>query len=116
MDSQEFSIESATFTDVFSFGLLVWEVMKNGESFFDSSWIESGVERDVEIMEAFLDRLPSHKLCEYGLEFLAGSELDTNLSKCIIDVFEGSLQDAPYQREPMLTLRRILESAVGIQE
>lgn len=70
-----FSIQDAMMTDVFSFGLLVWEVLSNGDSFFQPSWMVSQpMLRDpvsLEAMEDFLNQLPQNEILKHGMIFVS---------------------------------------------
>ena len=68
------SISQAIATDIFSYGLLIWEVFKHGESFFNDAWLkDSSIGRDganVEAKEDFILSLQNEELCELAVEFL----------------------------------------------
>ncbi|KAF5589969.1 serine threonine kinase [Fusarium pseudocircinatum] len=64
-----YDIQAALKTDVFSFGLFVWEVMKNGQGYFDPAWaVLNGRQYNADTMEDFLDNLPGDDLLTYGTE------------------------------------------------
>jgi serine/threonine protein kinase len=70
-----FTIDAALSTDVYSFGLLAWEVLQKGQPYFDRSWIrgcslQSGIEDQ---MEAYLDGLPQGGLLQHALNYLTES-------------------------------------------
>ncbi|KAK7433389.1 hypothetical protein QQZ08_000329 [Neonectria magnoliae] len=97
----EFDIQSALRTDVFSFGLLAWEVMKRGQRFFDTTWIDDGESANVDSQERFLNMLPEDGLLAYGLDFVQALELDKKTECAIMDVMRGTLKDESQLRKPM---------------
>ncbi|KAF5971700.1 serine threonine kinase [Fusarium coicis] len=99
-----YNMQAALKTDVFSFGLFVWEVMKNGQGYFDSAWAGlNGRQYDTDMIEDFLDNLPSDALLTYGTEFANGLK-PHHLSQRLLQVFEGSLRDQPQTRSTMSEL------------
>ena len=68
------SISQAIATDVFSYGLLIWEVFEHGESFFNDAWLkDSSVLPDdakLETKEDFMLRLHDEELCDLAVESL----------------------------------------------
>ncbi|KAF5646108.1 serine threonine kinase [Fusarium tjaetaba] len=104
LEDPGYDIQAALKTDVFSFGLFVWEVMKNGQGYFDSTWTGlNGRQYNVDMMEDFLDNLPGDALLTYGTEF-ANSLNQHPLSQRLLRVFEGSLRDKPQTRSTMSEL------------
>ncbi|RBR10376.1 hypothetical protein FVER53590_12494 [Fusarium verticillioides] len=99
-----YNIQAALKTDVFSFGLFVWEVMKNGQGYFDPAWARlNGRQYDADRMEDFLNNLPADALLTYGTEF--SNSLDQRpVSQKLMRVFEGSLRDRPRARSTMSEL------------
>ncbi len=67
----EFDIDAALRTDVFSFGLLAWEVLKTGQRFVDRAWFLQDPEHlmDIDSLEHFLTGLPENGLLIRSLEF-----------------------------------------------
>jgi serine/threonine protein kinase len=99
-----YDMQAALKTDVFSFGLFVWEVMKNGHGYFDSAWTGlNGRQYNADMMEDFLDNLPCDALLAYGTEFANGLN-PHHLSQRLLRVFEGSLRDQPQTRSTMSEL------------
>ncbi|PNP76733.1 hypothetical protein FNYG_10152 [Fusarium nygamai] len=99
-----YDIQAALKTDVFSFGLFVWEVMKNGQGYFDPAWAGlNGRQYNADTMEDFLNNLPEDAVLTYGTEF--SNSLDQrHLSQRLLRVFEGSLRDQPQTRSTMSEL------------
>ena len=117
MNDPSFDIDAAMRTDIFSFGLMIWEVLKNGRSFFDRSWMITGTDKtDVEQMEAYLNSLPPNGVYHYSLAFLDSLDLDIPNQGRLSAVFECSLQDEPQRRAGILTLTKILDCRNDIQE
>lgn len=97
--------------DVFSFGLLLWEILKDGQSYFNMAWLDtaraSELKLGTEEQMAFLSTLPCNGLLMRGEEFLAVQDLDEQLHEQILRVFRTSLQDDPLRRQPMLEIWEI---------
>jgi serine/threonine protein kinase len=109
MNGQCFDISNAMLTDVFSFGLLVWEILKGGYSFFESSWIASSLgNTGSEEMLAYLNHLPQNGLQAKGLDYLKSINIEENLKQRFANCIEASLLDYPKQRKPMAEIRRLL--------
>ncbi|KAF5705717.1 serine threonine kinase [Fusarium mundagurra] len=99
-----YDIKAALKTDVFSFGLFVWEVMKNGQGYFDPAWAGlNGRQYNADTMEDFLNNSPGDALLTHGTEF-ANSLNQRHVSQRLLRVFEGSLRDQPQTRSTMSEL------------
>lgn len=106
---EHFTVELAMLTDVFSFGLLAWEVLlRLGKRFFDITWLgsdSSSAPADLETMVDFLNRLRPNELCSYALrEVQDMSNHDYEQRHALAALFEGTLQDDPSGRKPMVDL------------
>jgi serine/threonine protein kinase len=99
-----FNIQAALQTDVFSFGLFGWEVMKNGQGYVDMAWLElSGQQMDVDIVENFLNNMPDDSLFCYAADFARGFD-DKSVVQVLLSFFEGALRDQPQSRRTMSEL------------
>ena len=111
LSTRSIDIAAAIRADVFSFGLLLWEILKDGRSYFNLAWSdtarESKLEYGTEEQMAFLSTLPQNGLLMRGEEFLVVQDLDEQLHEQIQRVFHASLQDDPLQRQPMLKITDI---------
>lgn len=117
MNNVLFNIGAALLTDIFSFGLLAWEVLKNGKTFIEASWVEDcGNDPDVESIEDFLNSLPMNGVRSRGLEFLEKMGLEKQVEKRLSMVFEGALHDNPAQRRPISCLSKMLDLSLEIEE
>ncbi len=104
-----FTIDDAILSDIFSFGLLAWEVLKGGSSFFDLAWIPGNCRMDTPLLEHFLDDLPPNKLWRYGSQFLKTLLEGTFNYSHLDQLMEACLQDDPRQRKPMAEVVKILK-------
>lgn len=105
-----FNIESAMMTDVFSFGLLVWEALKDGSSFFDSVWIGPlDIDLDYSVKERFLNNLQLNQLLQHGLNFVGSLQLQPDKHSSIVLAMEACLQDIPGDRRPMVAVSELFE-------
>jgi serine/threonine protein kinase len=106
-----FTIDDAIRTDIFSFGLLTWEVLKRGESYFDKSWsMDLDESNDVDQMEAYLERLPYNGLLLKACEYIQSSIFDAERKESLLCVFKKSLQDDPQKRFSMEEIRGHFET------
>ncbi|KAK0701331.1 hypothetical protein B0H67DRAFT_98423 [Lasiosphaeris hirsuta] len=109
-----FNIDSAMLTDVFSFGLLAWEVLKFGTRFFDLVWSDpdsssAADSLDVDSIVDFLNRLPPNKLCLYALRELQRLAINDLEQLDNLDaLLDGALQDDPSARKTMAELAGIV--------
>lgn len=98
--------------DIFSFGLLLWEILNNGHSYFDVAWLDpfrtSMQELDVEEKMAFLSALPCNGLLTYGEKFLSAQNMDETFYEQALQAFNASLQDDPLQRQSIRKIWNIL--------
>lgn len=105
-------IAAAIKADIFSFGLLLWEILNNGHSFFDVAWLDpfriSTRELDVEEKMAFLSALPCNGLLTYGEKYLSAQNMDGIFYEKGLQAFYASLQDDPLQRQPIRNIWKIL--------
>lgn len=95
--------------DAYSFGLLLWEVMKNGEPFIDKKWLFPG-EREAD----FLDRKCRKKedrLLNRGIEIcnatIQGAS-DSRILRVVEETFRHSIRDDPTNRSEMKALVKML--------
>ncbi|KAF4943880.1 hypothetical protein FGADI_13096 [Fusarium gaditjirri] len=99
-----YDIKAALRTDVFSFGLFAWEVLKYGHSYWDPEWAEPGaLQVDMDTMEHFLNSLPADRLLWYGTEFLRHLN-EPDDAESLVRLFEGTLRDSPQDRRPLSEL------------
>ena len=110
--ARSMDIAAAIRAEVFSFGLLLWEILKDGQSFFNIAWPDtlpaSELDFGTEEKMAFLSALPHNGLLMRGEEFLAAQDLDEEVHRRTLRVFHASLQDDPLQRQPMLEIWKVL--------
>ncbi|KAM5353429.1 hypothetical protein ACJ41O_000079 [Fusarium nematophilum] len=96
----------------FSYGLLVWEILRNGEEYIDPAWIGGEPEVDgTSRRERFLERLSKNGILNLALSFLcsrfgAASSFDMNL---FYRVFEMTLKDNPSYRKDLATIATTLD-------
>ena len=111
LSTRSIDIAAAIRAEVFSFGLLLWEILKDGQSYFNMAWSDiaqaSKLELGMEEQMAFLSTLPRNGLLMRGEEFLVAQDLDEQVHEKILRVFHASLQDDPLERQPMLKIAEI---------
>lgn len=96
----------------FSYGLLVWEIAKDGEIYFDPSWIQEASDtHKVSCQEEYLKTLPNDGLLKHALSFLCSRY--TN-SKCLdvnlfYHVLALTLKDNPSGRKDLATIALSLD-------
>ena len=116
--TSNFDINAALRTDTFSLGLLLWEVVKNGQSFFDEAWMTedqtSQGKADIAELETFLDSLPHNTLLAYGHQFLFAMKLEAGLHQTLSQVLDACLQDEPSDRKPIASIVDIFRARVGL--
>lgn len=111
-----FDIDAAMRTDTFSFGLFAWEVVKNGQRFFDLAWVDHDPQRaDVNSMERFLNCMPENELIELALRFIQGFESPENIRSRLVAVLDGCLQETPTSRKSMSEVVAILDDEATSQ-
>ncbi|KAH8687942.1 kinase-like domain-containing protein [Tricladium varicosporioides] len=105
--------------ETFSFGLLVWELLKDGESFLESDWLGSStipsaadnshnISKEAKI--AWLENLPHNNLLDRALAFLGTLRTMTSYtSSSFALVFEHSLKDRSGLRSAMSTITSMLD-------
>ncbi|RBR26060.1 uncharacterized protein FIESC28_01088 [Fusarium coffeatum] len=95
----DFNIHAALKTDVFSFGLFIWEAMNKGRLYFDPAWIESSDRPlDINMMESFLDGLPENGLLSRAIAFAKGLGQE-EIADLLSRLFEVTLIDDPKARK-----------------
>lgn len=97
----EISIDDAIRADVYSFGLLLWEALNDGQRYFHLNWLSADVPHNIEEMEEFISQLAPNGLLLRGKEFVNGQVLQATLRETLLTVLEGSLQDDSRDRRPM---------------
>ncbi|SPJ72598.1 uncharacterized protein FTOL_02327 [Fusarium torulosum] len=96
----------------FSYGLLVWEIIKDGETYFDPSWIEEGSDTNKSSrQEQYLQNLPVDGLLGHASSFLCSRyRLSNNLDVHLFyHVFELTLRDIPSCRKDLATIALALD-------
>lgn len=96
----------------FSYGLLAWEIIKDGENYFNPSWIQENSDtNEASRQEEYLRTLPADGLLNHALSFLCSrytnsSSLDVNL---FYHVLELTLKDNPSCRKDLATIALTLD-------
>lgn len=88
------SIDAAMQTDVFSFGLLLWEVLKGGQSYFDIAWLLPNQSEH----EDFLRDLPRDGLITLGLDFVASMRVENKTLLAVSQVLSTCLRTCATSR------------------
>ncbi|KAF9776841.1 hypothetical protein IL306_004904 [Fusarium sp. DS 682] len=96
----------------FSYGLLLWEILSDGEEYINPAWIGGEPEKEGTAQrEAFLQRLPKNGLLNLALSFLC-SKVGCSLSVDVTlfyNVFEMTLKDNPAYRKDLATIATKLD-------
>ena len=120
LNTGSIDIAAAIRAEVFSFGLLLWEILKNGQSYFNMAWSDnagaSKMGLGTEEQMTFLSTLPRNGLLTRGEEFLVVQDLDERLHEQTLQVFRASLQDDPLQRQSMSKIWKILVPPTRLDE
>jgi serine/threonine protein kinase len=102
--------------ETFSYGLLLWELVKDGQSFFDMNWMHmrSDAQPSSPMLEgsriACLERLPPDALLDRALAFLGTcSTIPAPGRSLFALVFEQSLKDRSPRRSDMSTIATMLD-------
>jgi serine/threonine protein kinase len=105
-----FTIEDAIKTDIYSFGLMAWEILKNGASFFDDGWILcDSKDLSIDEKEIYLNSLTSEALHLHAFRFIETIKLDSNAKDRISAVLRESLQEFPNKKASIATLANFLK-------
>ena len=116
MNDPNFDIHAALATDVFSFGLLAWEVLNRGRFYFDRMWVkevESDRKLTIDDMEEYLDELQVDGLLEHAKRFLETLKLPSSIADQMSNVFDGSLRDSVNCRQ---SIDRVLKACTSDAE
>ncbi|PVI01282.1 hypothetical protein DM02DRAFT_706084 [Periconia macrospinosa] len=105
-----FSFQDAVRTDIFSFGLLLWEVLKQGSNYFEKEWCAQKGSIDVDEMEEYLMKLPQNGLLCKACDYAKSSVHSTEISEMVLWTFRSSLQDDPMRRRSMKEIVEYLGS------
>ncbi|KAF2647152.1 hypothetical protein K491DRAFT_685755 [Lophiostoma macrostomum CBS 122681] len=111
-----FTISDAMMTDVFSFGLLIWETLKRGNRYFEEHWI-SGCPRQPgkDLMQYYMETMLDNGLLTKSLEYLDQRLDNPHIGQLVRQIFQGTLQDTPQARASMQTLCTILQSTLDAE-
>lgn len=90
--------------DIYSFGLLLWEIIKHGDKYFDPGWLTAG-ESDIHFLERIC-RIEEdgmlHRAISYCKVLFSKMPLSVNdeskTPHAILKVLEATLRDNPYHR------------------
>ncbi|KAI1420557.1 hypothetical protein F5Y12DRAFT_719445 [Xylaria sp. FL1777] len=98
--------------EAFSFGLLAWEILKNGDSYFDLQWTSSSTTIDgSSTMHAFLSNLRKDELLELAHKYLMSRYEPSSRYDFIAfgQIFEMSLKDNPNFRKDIQSIAIALD-------
>lgn len=103
---EAFSIQHALLTDMFSYGLLVWEIMLGGRSYIDCIPCNKSA---TEQKEDFLNTLPEDALVGFATDFLdENCDTEPSIGLKLKAVLKGALRDDPMKRQSIRMSVRIL--------
>jgi len=98
----------------FSYGLLLWEILSDGEEYINPAWIGGEPEKEgTTRREAFLRRLPKNGLLDRALSFICSDRrLSTSIDMAIFhSIFNMTLKDNAAYRKDMATIAASLDSS-----
>ncbi|KAH8881971.1 hypothetical protein GQ53DRAFT_831921 [Thozetella sp. PMI_491] len=103
--------------EAFSFGLLAWELLKSGDTYFDSNWSRRSSSDGTSgpSYDELLLQLPRNELKESAIKYIHSryhplSTEDKLAFAKFLQLFEMSLRDDPAQRRDMLSIAIFLDS------
>lgn len=110
-DDENFTIGDAMLTDIFSFGLLFWEVLRHGHSYTQDIRIDhhTSCTRECQIILDHLNEQAPDSLLEFALASVNSMALDLIVGKRAEAAIRGSLRDLPKQRTSMALVSKILD-------
>lgn len=109
--NDSFTIDDAMLTDIFSFGLALWEVLKHGHSYTQGIQTvhQAPAQADCGITAEHLNDLTLDSLLDLALNSVNNMELDLESHERAEIVLRGSLRDDPEQRISMGLLSKALD-------
>jgi serine/threonine protein kinase len=107
--TNECTIDDAMRTDVFSFGLLMWEVLKRGSSYFEHTWCHKVRDDadDYDIQE-YIDALPHDGLLSIACDYIRNSVNEASLASILQNTMQMLLRDTPSERSKISDVSRSL--------
>lgn len=92
--------------DIYSFGLTVWEILKNGHEYIEEGWLKHG-ETKLEALNRICDSEKNgvleraKRFCE---QVFRGQDQHTALQRAILETFNLTLSDDPQERSSIGTV------------
>lgn len=109
--SSKLSIIQAMRSDIFSFGLTLWDILKRGNPFYNE--IFGNGQRSVIDVDCGIDslnRLPKNDLLHRSTTWLKTQSFPIDLDSTLSDALNGALQEDPDQRPSITTLKTLLDA------
>lgn len=102
-DFELIPIESMPACDTYSFGLLVWGVVKDGKTFFETSWLEDPQDDKID----FLQSCDGDFLVDKAIQDIETARLPG--SDVLVQVLQGTLAFEPNDRKSMSEITKLLD-------
>jgi serine/threonine protein kinase len=106
-------ITDAIFTDLYSFGLLIWEVLNKGEVYYNTIPTYDLPTPKSEFIHEFLRNLPQEKLFEYASVWIEAQDISKSPKDRLSYLVKGLLQHNPRDRLNMETVEELLSRNVS---
>ncbi|KAL6722381.1 hypothetical protein ACLMJK_001488 [Lecanora helva] len=101
--------------DVYSFGLVIWEILKNGNQYIDKNWLEIGVTELVDALQRICTK-EQDGLLERANDFCGRSLHGSNTrQKTVVEALNLTLKDNPEQRASMRVVIQALTRGAHTQ-
>lgn len=101
------TIADALLTDLYSFGLLVWEVLVQGEVYYKTIQTRELGTLDAANIHKFLGKLSQNKMLEYAFCVIEAQNFSTFFKDRFTFVLQGTLRCNPNDRINMEAIERI---------
>jgi serine/threonine protein kinase len=106
--TSSFTIADALLTDLYSFGLLVWEVLVQGEVYYKTIETHDLATPTSANIHEFLRNVPQNELLQYAFSAMDTQNFPKSFKNLFGFVVQGTLQYHPKDRTNMGAIKRVL--------